>query len=161
NVLIVEDMDIAGRFLDQWGKLAAAGDDMPASLKAANSIPTSHNDISVYFAASDGEAEFKPVLDLIAGARQGILFLMFTPDQSSLLKAVLDRVQKNDIDVRGVVSNVTTSKNGGVIGRVGGQVVKSGSPAQEFHHDVELPSGVSEGDRPSWAETEFNVNEIH
>jgi hypothetical protein len=161
NVLIVEDMDIAGRFLDQWGKLVAAGDDMPASLKASNSTPTSHSDISVYFAASDGEAEFKPVLDLIAKAKEGILFLMFTPGQSPLLKALLDRVQKNDIYVRGVVSNVTTSKNGGVIGSVGGQVVKSGAPAQEFHHDVELPSGVSEGDRPSWAETEFNVNEIH
>jgi hypothetical protein len=36
-VLIVEDVDIAGRFLDQWGKLVAAGDKMPASLKAENS----------------------------------------------------------------------------------------------------------------------------
>lgn len=161
NLLIVEDADIAGRYLDQWSKLVAAGDDMPAGLKASNSTPTNHNDISVYFAATHGEAEFKPVLDLIAGAREGILFLMFTPGQSPLLKALLDRVQKNDIYVRGVVSNVTTSKHNGEIGTVGGQVVKSGAPAQEFHHDVELPSGVSEGDRPSWAETEFNVNEIH
>ncbi len=160
NVLIVEDMAIAARFFDQWGKLAAAGDDMPASLKASNSTPTSANNISVYFAASNGEAEFKPVLDLIAKAREGILFLMFTPGQSPLLKALLDRVQKNDIYVRGVVSNVTTSKNGGEIGSVGGQVVKSGAPAQAFHHDVELPSGVGEGDRPSWAETEFSVSEI-
>jgi phosphatidylserine/phosphatidylglycerophosphate/cardiolipin synthase-like enzyme len=160
NVLIVEDTDIAGRFLDQWSKLVAAGDDMPAALKASNSSPTSHNDISVYFAASSGEAEFKPVLDLIASAREGILFLMFMPGQSPLLQAVLDRVQKNDIYVRGVVSSVTASKDGGAIGSVGGQVIKSGAPAQEFHHDVELPAGVSEGDRPSWAETEFTVSEI-
>jgi phosphatidylserine/phosphatidylglycerophosphate/cardiolipin synthase-like enzyme len=161
NVLIVEDAGIAGRFLDQWGRLVAAGDDMPASLKASNSNPTSDNNISVYFAASDGEAEFKPVLDMIAGAEEGVLFLMFMPGQSPLLKALLDRVQKNDIYVRGVVSSVTASKNGGAIGTVGGQVIKSGAPAQEFHNDVELPSGVSEADRPSWAETEFNVNEIH
>jgi phosphatidylserine/phosphatidylglycerophosphate/cardiolipin synthase-like enzyme len=134
---------------------------MPASLKASNSNPTSDNNISVYFAASDGEAEFKPVLDMIAGAEEGVLFLMFMPGQSPLLKALLDRVQKNDIYVRGVVSSVTASKNGGAIGTVGGQVIKSGAPAQEFHNDVELPSGVSEADRPSWAETEFNVNEIH
>jgi phosphatidylserine/phosphatidylglycerophosphate/cardiolipin synthase-like enzyme len=28
NVLIVEDPDIAARYLDQWGKLVAAGNDM-------------------------------------------------------------------------------------------------------------------------------------
>jgi phosphatidylserine/phosphatidylglycerophosphate/cardiolipin synthase-like enzyme len=160
NVLIIEDTNIAGRYRDQWDKLVAAGDDMPASLRTSNSTPTTDNNLSVYFAATDGEAEFKPVLDLIAKATEGILFLMFTPGQSPLLKALLDRVQKNDIYVRGVVSNVTTSKNGGEIGSVGGQVVKSGAPPQEFHHDVELPSGVSEGDKPSWAETEFSVSEI-
>jgi phosphatidylserine/phosphatidylglycerophosphate/cardiolipin synthase-like enzyme len=161
NVLIMEDAGVASRFLDQWGKLVAAGDDMPASLKTSNSTPTSDNNISVYFAATNGEAEFKPVLDLIAGATEGILFLMFMPGQSPLLQALLDRVEKNDIYVRGVVSSVTTSKNGGTIGSVGGQVIKSGAPAQEFHNDVELPAGVSEGDKPSWAETEFNVGEIH
>ncbi|MBV9236396.1 MAG: hypothetical protein JOZ94_11240, partial [Xanthobacteraceae bacterium] len=160
NVLIVEDAQIAGRYLDQWGKLVAAGDDMPASLKATNSKPTDHNNISLYFAATNGEAEFKPVLDLIAGAQQGVLFLMFMPGQSPLLEALLDRVQQNNIYVRGVVSTVTASKTGD-IGTVGGQVVKSGAPAQAFHDDVELPAGVSEEDRPSWAETEFNVKEIH
>ncbi len=133
---------------------------MPPSLKAGNSKPTNRNDISLYFAATDGEAEFKPVLDLIAGAKQGALFLMFMPGQSPLLGALLDRVRQNDIYVRGVVSTVTTSKNGD-IGTVGGQVVKSGAPAQSFHDNVELPAGISEEDRPSWAETEFNVKQIH
>jgi phosphatidylserine/phosphatidylglycerophosphate/cardiolipin synthase-like enzyme len=160
NVLIIEDKAIAGRYREQWDKLVAAGDDMPASLKTSNTTPTTDSNITLYFAATDHEAEFTPVLDLIAKATEGILFLMFTPGQSPLLKALLDRVQKNDIYVRGVVSNVTTSKNGGVIGSVGGQVVKSGAPAQEFHHDVELPSGVSESGHPSWAETEFSVSEI-
>jgi phosphatidylserine/phosphatidylglycerophosphate/cardiolipin synthase-like enzyme len=161
NVLIIENAPIAARFLDQWGKLVAAGDDMPTGLKASNSNPTSDSNISVYFAASNHEAEFKPVLDLIAGAQEGILFLMFMPGQSPLLSALLDRVEKNDVYVRGVVSSVTTSKNGGAIGSVGGQVIKSGAPAQEFHHDVELPAGVGEGEKPSWAETEFTVSEIH
>lgn len=161
NVLIVENQAIAARYLDQWGKLVAAGDDMPAALKASNSKPATADNISVYFAASNHEAEFQPVLDLIAKATEGILFLMFTPGQSPLLKALLDRVEKNDVYVRGVVSNVMPSKtNGGEVSSVGGQVVKSGLPAQEFHHDVELPSGISEADRPSWAETEFSVSEI-
>jgi phosphatidylserine/phosphatidylglycerophosphate/cardiolipin synthase-like enzyme len=160
NVLIVEDTAIAARFLDQWGKLVAAGDDMPPSLKASNSNLTSHNNISVYFAASNGEAEFKPGLDLIASAKEGALFLMFMPGQSPLLGALLDRVKRNDIYVRGVVSTVMPSKNGN-IASVGGQVVKSGAPAQSFHDNVVLPAGVSAKDQPSWEETEFNVQEIH
>jgi phosphatidylserine/phosphatidylglycerophosphate/cardiolipin synthase-like enzyme len=160
NVLIIENMAIAGRYRDQWDKLVAAHDDMPASLKTSNSTPTADSNITVYFAATDHEAEFKPVLDLIAKAEEGILFLMFTPGNSPLLQALLDRVQKNDIYVRGVVSKVVPSKHGGAIASVGGQVIKSGAPAQEFHHDVELPSGVSEADRPSWSDPEFSVANI-
>jgi phosphatidylserine/phosphatidylglycerophosphate/cardiolipin synthase-like enzyme len=160
NVLIVEDAVIASRYFDQWGKLIAARDDMPPSLIASNSKPTSDNNISVYYAASNGQAEFKPALDLIAGAREGALFLMFMPGQSPLLGALLDRAQKNDIYVRGVVSSITPPKTGDGITKVGGQVVKSGSPPQSFHDDVPLPSGISEKDKPSWEETEFNVQEM-
>jgi phosphatidylserine/phosphatidylglycerophosphate/cardiolipin synthase-like enzyme len=160
NVLIIEDAVIASRYLDQWGKLVAAGDDMPASLKATNSTPTNDNNISLYFAATNNEAEFKPVLDLIAGAKQGALFLMFMPGQSPLLSALLDRSKQNDIYVRGVISTMMPTKNGDIVA-VGGQVVKSGAPAQSFHDNVQLPAGVSAKDHPSWEETEFNVQEIH
>ena len=159
NVLVVSDKAVAARFRDQWDKLVAAGDAMPAALKEANGVPTISGAVTVYFSATEHEVEFKPVLDLIAGAREGILFLMFMPGQSPLLEALLGRVKNDDIYVRGVVSSVTTSKNGD-IASVGGQVVRSGQPAQEFHHDVELPAGISEQDRPSWAETEFSVAEI-
>lgn len=159
NVLIVEDPTIAARFLDQWGKLVAAKDDMPAALKTSNSTPTVHNDVTVYYAATNGEAEFKPILDLIAGAKEGALFLMFMPGQSPLLDALLGRVQQNDIYVRGVVSSVTPSPNGD-IAKVGGEVIKSGAPAQAFHDDVLLPAGISAEDKPSWEDTEFNVKEM-
>lgn len=162
NVLIVENAVLASRFLDQWGKLVAAGDAMPPGLVATNSVPKIDGDLALYFAASKDEAEFKPVLDLIAGAKHGILFLMFAPGNSPLLKALLDRVLKNDIYVRGVVSRVVPPKNpaDGDVTKVGGEVVKSGAPAQDFYDDVTLPSGVSAGDHPSWEETEFNVAEM-
>ena len=160
NVLIVDDTVIAGRYLDQWGKLVAAGDNLPAGLIASNSTSTTHNNISVYFAATNGEAEFKPALDLIAGAKQGALFLMFMPGQSPLLSALLDRAVQNNTYVRGVVSTIMPTQNGDIVA-VGGQVVKSGAPAQSFHDDVRLPAGVSAKDHPSWEETEFNVQEMH
>jgi phosphatidylserine/phosphatidylglycerophosphate/cardiolipin synthase-like enzyme len=159
NVLIVEDPAIADRFLDQWGKLVAAGDDMTSGLKASNSKPTVDNNITLYFAATNGEAEFKPVLDLIKGAKEGALFLMFMPGQSPLLDALLDRVKDNDVYVRGVVSSETPSKNGDIT-KIGGQVIKSGAPSQSFHNDVLLPANISEKDKPLWEETEFNVKEM-
>jgi phosphatidylserine/phosphatidylglycerophosphate/cardiolipin synthase-like enzyme len=158
NMLIVEDAAIAARFRKQWDMLVQAGDNMTPALKTSNSQPTTDNNITLYFAATNGEAEFKPVLDLIAGAKEGALFLMFMPGQSPLLKALLDRAQQNSIYVRGVVSSETPSDKG--VTTVGGQVIKSGAPAQEFHKDVLLPSGVSAADHPSWAEVEFSVGEI-
>jgi hypothetical protein len=160
NVLIIENAAIAKRFLDQWNKLVAAGNAMPPALKATNSNPTSDGNITVYFAATNGEAEFKPVLDLIKNAKEGALFLMFMPGQSPLLEALLDRAQQNDIYVRGVVSTMMASKNGDIVS-VGGEVVKSGAPKQSFHDDVQLPHGVDAQNEPSWADVEFSVNQIH
>jgi phosphatidylserine/phosphatidylglycerophosphate/cardiolipin synthase-like enzyme len=158
NMLIVEDAAIAARFRKQWDLLVAAGDNMPASLKASNSQPTTDNNITLYFAATNGEAEFRPVLDLIAGAKEGALFLMFMPGQSPLLNALLTRAQQNSIYVRGVVSSESSTGKG--IASVGGQVIKSGAPAQAFHKDVLLPAGITEADHPSWADVEFTVSEI-
>ncbi|SEC42979.1 phospholipase D-like domain-containing protein [Bradyrhizobium erythrophlei] len=159
NVLIIENAVIAKRYLDQWGKLVAAGNAMPPALKTSNSSPTSDSNISVYFAATNGEAEFKPVLDLIKNAKDGALFLMFMPGQSPLLDALLVRAQQNDIYVRGVVSTMMASKNGDIVS-VGGEVVKSGAPQQSFHDDVQLPHGVSATNEPSWADVEFSVQQI-
>jgi len=159
NVLIIENAAIAKRFLDQWGKLAAAGNAMPPALKTSNSSPTTDSNITVYFAATNNEAEFKPVLDLIKNAKDGALFLMFMPGQSPLLEALLDRAQENAIYVRGVVSTMMASKNGDIVS-VGGEVVKSGAPKQAFHDDVQLPRGVSADNEPSWADVEFSVSQI-
>ncbi|WP_426442024.1 phospholipase D-like domain-containing protein [Bradyrhizobium genosp. P] len=159
NVLIIENAVIAKRYLDQWGKLVAAGNAMPPALKASNSNPTSDGEISVYFAATNGEAEFTPVLDLLKNAKDGALFLMFMPGQSPLLDALLDRAQQNDIYVRGVVSTMMASKNGDIVS-VGGEVVKSGAPKQSFHDDVQLPKGVQATNQPSWADVEFSVSQM-
>jgi len=157
NMLIIEDATIAARFRKQWDVLVQAGDDMTPALIASNSLPTTHNDITLFFAATKAEAEFKSVLDLIAGAKEGALFLMFMPGQSPLLAALLVRAQQNSIYVRGVVSSENPGTN---ITTFGGQVIKSGAPPQNFHRDVLLPAGISVEDHPSWADVEFSVGEI-
>jgi hypothetical protein len=159
NVLIIERPVIADRYFQQWGKLVAAGDSLPAALKASNGKPTTDGELTLFFAATKNEAEFAPVLELIKGAKQGCLFLMFTPGQSPLLSELLDRAQEDAIYVRGVVSQVRESASGNIV-EVGGEVVKSGAEPGTFHDDILLPAGVTAEDRPSWAETEFNVREM-
>lgn len=159
NVLIVERPAIAARYFDQWQKLVAAGDDMPAALKTSNTTPFTDDPVEVFFAATNGEAEFQPVLELIGNATQGALFAMFMPGQSPLLGALLDRARENQIYVRGVVSRVTPSATGDIV-RFGGEVVKSGSTPASFHRDVLLPDNISDADKPSWAEAEFSAGEM-
>jgi phosphatidylserine/phosphatidylglycerophosphate/cardiolipin synthase-like enzyme len=159
NLVIIKDAGIASRYRTQWDKLVAAHDDMPATLIATNSVPTQSGDFELFFAATSDEQEFKPIFDAIAAAKEGALFLMFMPGQSPLLDALLGAAQKSDIYVRGVVSNVTKSKNGD-IATVEGQVVKSGSAPASFHDRVLRPAGITEKDHPSWEETEFNVKEM-
>ncbi|WP_395739935.1 phospholipase D-like domain-containing protein [Prosthecobacter sp.] len=160
NVLVLQRPVIAARFLDQWGKLVAAGDDMTPALVQSNKTPTTDKEVSLFFAATKDQPEFTAVRALIAGAKQGALFLMFTPGQSPLLSDLLDRAQTNDIYVRGVVSSINPPKSEGQMGSVEGAVVKSGSPKESFHRDVILPGGISEKNQPSFQETEFTVKEM-
>ncbi|AZO32397.1 phospholipase D-like domain-containing protein [Mesorhizobium sp. M1B.F.Ca.ET.045.04.1.1] len=159
NVLIAQRPKIADRYLNQWKKLVAAGDDMPEALRAANSDPTQDAEIELYFAATTGQAEFQPVLEAIKNAKQGALFAMFMPGNSPLLSALLDRAQENEIYVRGVVSRVVATKTGDIV-QVEGQVVKSGPGSGSFHRDVLIPSGITDKNKPAWVESEFTAQEM-
>lgn len=155
NVLIVERPITAERFLDQWNKLQTAGDDMTPALKSDNAVPTVDGPITTYFAATEGQAEFKEVLDAISQARDGILFLMFMPGDSPLLKAILDRVPVADaIYVRGVVSTVESNAKGDIV-KHGTQVIEKGDDPAAFQDDVLLPNGLPDDNVPAWAKPEF------
>ena len=153
NVLVVERPPIAERFLDQWNKLVAAGDDMTD--EAANATWTTDAGVSVAFAATPDEQEFEPVEALIRGAKDGLMFLMFTPGQSPLLNALLDRSQGAvGPYVRGVVSEVRESANGTIIAH-GARVIRRGEEKQ-FRDSTLLPDGAPSDNLPSWAREEFN-----
>lgn len=153
NVLVVERPAIAQRFFDQWNALIAAGDDMTD--EAANARWTTDNSVSVAFAATPDEQEFEPVEKLIREAQDGLMFLMFTPGQSPLLNALLDRSQGAvGPYVRGVVSEVRESANGTIIAH-GARVIRRGEE-KLFRDSTLLPDGLPSDHLPSWAREEFN-----
>jgi phosphatidylserine/phosphatidylglycerophosphate/cardiolipin synthase-like enzyme len=156
NVLIMERPATAERFRNQWTTLVDAGDDMTDAIVRGNAQPTVDSPVTTYFAATHGEVEFKPVLDAIKNAQDGILFLMFMPGQSPLLTAILNRVlEKSPLYIRGVVSTVTESANG-VVTRHDAQVVRAGVDPALFHDEVLLPGGAPKDNLPSWAKEEFD-----
>ena len=155
NSIIIDRPVIADRYLKQWQALVAAGDNMPANLKAANGRWLTDEDVSVAFAATSDQQDFTPVLEAIKAAETAIFFLMFEPGESPLLEAVLERsAQVNGPFIRGVVSTVVQSKNGSIVSQ-GSRVIMEGVD-QPTDDDVVLPDGVSEADRPTWAFDEFN-----
>jgi len=147
NLLVLSRPEIARRFLEQWHALVAAGDKMTPKLREDNGVVTVDDAVSLYFAATKGEAEFAPVLDLIAKAKQGILFLMFMPGKSPLLEAVLKR-DTEGMYIRGVVSTETTDAKGDI--KVDHDVISTGGKGAQST-DVILPEGVPDSNRPDWA----------
>ncbi len=154
NVLVIERPRIAERFLKEWRALAAAGDDLPDALKSANADPTIDGPVKLYFAATPHKEELREVEELIRGAKEGIFFLMFTPGESPILHALLDRSQGAEGPyVRGVVSEVRETKNG-TIKAHNARVIRTGEE-KKFRDSTLLPDGTPGDNLPSWAREEF------
>lgn len=159
NVLIIERPATAAIFLKQWKSLKAAGDDMTDELKELNSTEKdTDGPVTTWFTATKAQVEFTPVLDAIANAKQGILFLMFQPGESPLLTALLDKARdERDLYVRGVVSTVKETLNG-TVKEHKAQVYRTGKTEAppELNEKVFTPTGVPESNTPSWALQEFD-----
>jgi len=163
NVLVIERPKTAARFLAQWQALAAAGDGMPAALKAANAQPLVDGPVTTLFSATRGQADFTQALALIHGAKDGVFFLMFTPGQSPLLAALIARAQgASGLYVRGVVSEVRKTGDGpdddsepDVIAHTA-KVVTQGGRTASFKDQPLTPDGLPADNLPSWAREEFD-----
>ena len=100
-----------------------------------------------------GPCRFGEAEEIIRKAGTGLFFLNFTPGQSPLLNALLDRSQgPTGPYVRGVVSEVKESKTGKIIEH-GVRVVRRGEE-KLFREPTLLPSGIADN-APSWAREEF------
>ncbi len=108
NGLLVRDGALAATFHAAWQRLSQAGAASPRTLKQANTVkpPKVHKlaDGSFAFAqftAATGSIDIDGLLDLIAGARQSLLFAMFMPG-AQVFDAAVGRRQQ--IFVRGVAN---------------------------------------------------------
>ena len=118
NGILFTNPDLAKVYLKQWEQLRDAKSTFArAELAAVNSksvaIGNPPKTVKVWFTPVDEEADLDEVRELIAGAKEGILFVMFNPGpKGTLLNAIIERQDDPGLVVRGVVNqDPSTAKN--------------------------------------------------
>jgi phosphatidylserine/phosphatidylglycerophosphate/cardiolipin synthase-like enzyme len=96
DALLIENAAVASAYLEQWNALAKAGDDTPESLRTANEMPhkpARAKGLTLWFTPMPEPHDLNQAGKLIAGAREGILFLMFNPGpRGTLLNDIIELV---------------------------------------------------------------------
>ncbi|HYZ48965.1 MAG TPA: phospholipase D-like domain-containing protein [Sphingomonas sp.] len=122
NALLVRNAALAQFYLDQWKSLAAAGEATPPALYQANAaprVPARGKGTTLWFTPMHDPLDLEQAGELLAGAQEGILFLMFNPGpRGTLLNDIIELASpsspnfKPDLYIQGVVNqNPGTEKN--------------------------------------------------
>ncbi len=113
NGLLVEDRAVAQIYFEQWHRLLKAESLFPKDLLDANSQPKHVGEdkpgkirSTVWFTRTKNGVDLDALRAEVAKAKEGILFLMFMPGPSGILKDVTARSAEPDLYVRGVVSTL-------------------------------------------------------
>jgi phosphatidylserine/phosphatidylglycerophosphate/cardiolipin synthase-like enzyme len=111
NGILLHDQDVAQIYVDHWTKLRDAGDDTPPAMitdnNTAKKATVGTTPVEVWFTRTSGAPEMTAVNQLVAQAKQGVLFLMFEPGSSSIENAILKLKNSNaDLFVKGVISTM-------------------------------------------------------
>ncbi|MEI9884902.1 MAG: phospholipase D-like domain-containing protein [Rhizomicrobium sp.] len=145
NGLLIDDPAAAQAYLDHWTVLKDAGDASPAEMKEANQTPHDiHEDLTVWFTPMSESNDLEQAGELIRGAKQGILFLMFNPGpRGTLLNDIIELASphgphyKPDLYIQGVLNqNPGTDKNPVVLFNRGERI--------DANADVVLPAAIDE-----------------
>lgn len=143
NAVLIRNPELAGFYLDQWHALSDAGNATPNTLVTANGSPRKAGKrTTLWFTPLRGGLDLDQAGELIAGARDGILFLMFNPGpRGTLLNDIIELAApgsphyKPDLYIQGVVNqNPGTTKNPVVLFNRGERI--------EANADVVLPAAI-------------------
>lgn len=110
NALLISDPEAAQAYRTQWQALRDAHSSHPSGLTSANGSPApigpGHKD-SVHFTRAPKKVDLAELGQLVAGTKQGLLFLMFMPGATGVLSNVRALITaKPAVLVRGVVSDL-------------------------------------------------------
>jgi phosphatidylserine/phosphatidylglycerophosphate/cardiolipin synthase-like enzyme len=150
NGIAIENRDIAQSYLDQWTAIKNAESSFTHALKAANASakgPYSlqqNESARVWFTpnidkdnSTPGGADISDLIEVVNGAKEGILFVLFMPGQEPL-NTILKR-QQEGLYVRGVVSTLPMGSRDNPSGTY---QIMTGTGYKEYKLEVVQPQGV-------------------
>lgn len=159
NGLLIENERIAKLYRKQWDLLQAASppETDPANftpeLVAANDRPHSFSvgksKATVWFTRTSNGRDMDALRDLIASAKDSILFLMFTPGKQGLHTLAGQRANEKAMYVRGVVSTLGNQKGDSDKNVLDIELVSSDQTFKPDHYTVIQPQG-NDGDIGPW-----------
>lgn len=147
NAVLVRNPALAQTYLDQWNALAKAGDETPAKLREANAEPRSApraRNLTLWFTPMDGQADLEQAGELIAEAKEGVLFLFFNPGpRGTLFNDIIQLASpasaafKPDLYIQGVINqDPGTEKNPVTLFNRGTRI--------DANADVVIPAAISQ-----------------
>lgn len=93
NAITIEDAKVAKAYVAEWERLRDAGDASPAELKTAHGAAIAFGKNSLWYSpkAKGKAGDLDELKDIVDGAQEGILFLMFNPGpRNSALNSIID-----------------------------------------------------------------------
>jgi phosphatidylserine/phosphatidylglycerophosphate/cardiolipin synthase-like enzyme len=129
NAIIISDANVAQSFLDEWNRLLRADNTFPPALYSENAklrqCAVDKMQVTTWFAPTKKEPDLDYARELIAAAKDGILFLFFNPgtyqedpEKETLLQDILQRHDSKDpnyapnLYIKGVVNQEITGLTG-------------------------------------------------
>lgn len=152
NGLLIEHSGVAKVYKKQWQRLRDASPPItdpaafPETLVTSNDAPTTVTvgkvKTSVWFARTSTGADMDALNDLIKGAQEAVLFLMFAPGKSGLHLAAGRRATEKGMLVRGVVSTLGNEKGNSDLNVLDVKLIGSASKAMRDQYSVVQPQGA-------------------
>jgi phosphatidylserine/phosphatidylglycerophosphate/cardiolipin synthase-like enzyme len=111
NGLLVRNDDFAAKYLEQWELLKESKSTFPKKLLTANSQPhratLSSGKADIWFTRSPKSVDLTAIDEIVNGAKEAILFLMFQPGGAATLGSIRKRIATpGSLYVKGVVSTL-------------------------------------------------------
>jgi hypothetical protein len=152
NGMLIDNKAVAKLYRQQWDQLRDASPPkldpagFPATLVASNdkshAFAIGGAKLEIWFTRTSDGRDMDALRGLIAGAKDSILFLMFTPGKNGLHTLAGQRANEKNMYVRGVVSTLGTEAGDTDKNVLDIRIVSSAQNFKPDHYTVVQPQGV-------------------
>jgi phosphatidylserine/phosphatidylglycerophosphate/cardiolipin synthase-like enzyme len=111
NGVLIRNADVGAHYLAQWERLRDAKSAFPATLVTSNGtakkVTLAGGKADIWFTRTSKQVDLAAIDEVVNGAREAVLFLMFQPGGTATLSSIRKRMEEpGQLYVKGVVSTL-------------------------------------------------------